>query len=194
MQPTAFSPIRRSTDHADLPPFRVVALHESYQSGVRAQEALVWLEHVLGEGLDVQSSCWSFRSLERLDLRAVSIREGTAADVIIVAAAEADVLPDQVKRWLETCLRSQRGEHALLIALHEDGPEEQAAPAALCGYLQPLARRWHTAFMCNDELDSRLNCGFALEKLHRKYGSQPLPNEPSGFDAYSVGNHGGINE
>ena len=194
MQFMAHSPIRRSSGHVDLPPFRVVALYEGYGAGIRAQEALVWLEHVLGDGLDVQSSCWSFRSLERLDLRAVSVREGAAADVIIVAAAEADTLPEQVKRWLETCLRSQHGEHALLVALHEDGPEDMEAPAALCGYLQPLARRWHTTFMCNEELDSHLDCGFALEKIHRKYGSRPIPNEPSGLDAYSVADHGGINE
>lgn len=194
MEFTTRSPIAKSRGHSNLPSFQVVVLYEGDEAAMRAWKALVWLEQVLGEGVDVQSSIWSFRSLEHLCFRAVSIREGTAADVIIVAAAEAEDLPDQAKRWLETCLASQHGEHALLIALHEDGPEADAAPAALCGYLRPLASRWHTSFMCNEELNGRFNSGFAMEKIQRKYGSRRPQDEASGLDAYSVLHHGGINE
>ncbi|MDB6118998.1 MAG: hypothetical protein JWO08_2779 [Verrucomicrobiaceae bacterium] len=164
----AHSSISKSGGHSDLPSFQVVVLYEGDEAAMRAWKVLVWLERLLGGSLDLGSNIWSFGSLGQAGFRAASIREGTAADVIIVAAAEAEVLPDQVKRWLETCLASQHGEHALLIALHEDEPQNNVAPAALCGYLRPLASRWHTSFICNEELASRFTSDAALEKLRRK--------------------------
>ena len=194
MEFIAHSPISKPAGHSDLPSFQVVILYDGDEAAMRAWKVLVWLEKVLDGRLDVQSSIWSFRSLEHPGYRAVSIREGTAADVIIVAAAEAEDLPDQAKRWLETCLASQHGEHALLIALHDEGPEAHVAPAALCGYLRPLASRWHTAFMCNEELNDRFSSDVALEKVQRKYGNRPLQDGPSGLDTYSLLHHWGINE
>jgi len=176
------------------PVFSVVAIHDDFSGSVRAQEALEWLQHSLGSDLHVRSVSWSFQKLERMDLRAMSVRAAAAADVIIVAASDTRAVPDQVRRWLDSSLQQQRGNRALLVALHDEDQDDAAPPGPLCSHLKRLAARWQTEFLCNDDFDRRLDHDFALRFIHQKADTSLRPYPPFGIDFFSAPECGGINE
>lgn len=176
------------------PTFTVIALHDGFIASIRAQEALKWLDHTLGAELEVRSFDWSFHNLERLDLRAMSLRLAAAADLIIIAAADTTPLPDHIQRWLDACLQQQRDGRAVLVALHEEEQNCDRAPGPLCSQLEDQASRWHTEFICNEELDQRVDCDFALQSIHRKERSRMLRSLPLALASVPSVRRYGIND
>jgi len=176
------------------PAFSVVAIHDDFSASVRAREALEWLEHSLGADLHVRSISWSFQKLERMDLRAMSVRAAAAADVIIVAASDTQPVPDQVRRWLDSSLQQQRGSRAVLVALHDEDHDDTAPPGPLCSHLKRLAVRWQTELICNNDFDRRLDRDFAMRFIHQEADTSFRPHQPFGIDFYSAPECGGINE
>ncbi len=181
--------------HFTCPPLSIVAIHDDFASGIRACEALKWLEHSLGSEWEVRAHTWSFQKLERMDLRAMSIRAAAAADVIIVAAEQdTQPVPDQVRRWLDAALQQQREGRAVLVALHDEEPEDAARPGPLCTHLERLAGRWQTEFMCNKDFEQRLDHDFILRLIRQKNEAAGHSDHPLGIDFYSASEWGGINE
>ena len=152
-----------------------------------------WLEHTLKEYLHVNSCSWSFRNLERADLRSITIRDGAAADVIIIAVADVGDVPEHVKRWLEACLQKQRKGRAVLVDLHEedaahDGPEN------VCTFLGGLAERWRTELLCNGALDERMDPNFATKHVERRRQSGQILHSHPEIDECSDPFRWGLNE
>jgi hypothetical protein len=176
------------------PKFSVVAIHDSFTSGVRAQEALEWLRHSLGYDLQIYSIAWSFQNLERLDVRAMSLRVAASADVIIISASDAEPVPDHIKRWLDASLQQQREGRAALVALHDDENGDACIPGPLCSCLEQRASRWNTEFMCNKDFDQRLDRDFAMQCIDNKRQGPFLLNQQAAHPKDTAPIIGGINE
>lgn len=180
---------------AASPVFSAVAIYDDFFGGIRAREALEWLKHSLSSDLQVCSTFWSFQSLERLDVRAASLRAAATADVLIIAASEMEPLPDQIKRWLDSILQQQRGGRAVLVALYDGDETPCDTPGPLCSYLEHEAGRWQTDCMCNRDFDQRLNCEYALQFVSQKRPAPSLLNQPFEMDHRNSAPVGwGINE
>lgn len=169
--------IRRRNIQSPKPTFSVVAIHEGGIAGMRAQDTLQSLKEDLCSDLEIHSACWSFQNLERLDLRAMSIRIGAASDVIVVSASDKEVLPDHIKRWLDACLQKQRDGRAMLVALHEDERGCDHLPGPLCSHLEQQAFRWETEFTCNDDLKQHLNPEAVLRRIQHQEHAQRLRDQ-----------------
>jgi hypothetical protein len=176
------------------PIFSVIALHDDFAAGIRAQEAVEWLKHSLGSDLRITFALWSFQSLERLDVRAMSLRAAAVADVVIVSASETEPVPEQIKRWLDSLLQHQRDFRAVLVALHDDGQPACASPGPLCSYLENEATRWRTDFMCNKDFDHRLDRDYAMQSIGQKSHEPHVLNQPPVMSSYSASIGWGINE
>ena len=176
------------------PTFSVIALHDDFAAGIRAQEAVEWLKHSLGSDLRITFTLWSFQSLERLDVRAMSLRAAAAADVVIVSASETEQVPDQIKRWMDSLLQHQRDSRAVLVALHDDGQPASDPPGPLCCYVEDEAARWRTDYMCNKDFDQRLDRDYAMQFIGQKSRVPYDLNEPSEMSSYSGPVGWGINE
>jgi len=175
--------------------FSVVAIHDDFSAGIRAQEALKWLEHSLGSDLEIRSLCWSFHKLERVDLRAMTIREAAAADVIIVAADDTQHLPEHISRWLDASLQNSKGGHVVLVALHDEGEDAACDPeGALCSQLRHVAGLRCTQFMCNKDFDERLDRHHALRVIDQKREASLHSHRPLELYFHSAAGPGGINE
>lgn len=165
------APLPKTRERSELtagPIYSVVAVYDDFSSGIRAKEALEWLEHSLNSNMDFRSTVWSFRSLERQDVRANSLREAATADVLIIAASEMETVPDQIKIWIDSIFQHQRDGRAVLVALHDGDEGPCASPGPLCSYLEHQAGRWHTEFMCNHDFDLRLDRDYAIKFVSQK--------------------------
>jgi hypothetical protein len=177
--------------YSTRPTLSVVAIYNDFCAGIRAQEALQWLKLSLSFDMEVSASSWSYRSLERLDVRSVATKQATTADVIIVAASDAELVPDHVMRWLDASLQQQSDGGAVLVALHDEVQTPEEDPTPLCGYLERQADRWRTDFICNQDFDQRFDRDFALQCLSRRAPADTyldqIPERYSNRDAYRWG-------
>jgi len=155
--------------------FFITALYAGFSDCIRAQEAVLWLKHSLEPDMKLCATFWSFRDLERLDVRAMSLHEEAEADVVIISAPDTDPVPDHIKRWLDTLLQQQGDARAVLVALHEGELPPCASPGPLCSYLEDEAVRWHTDFMCNEDFDRRLDSAYAVKSIRHKRREQRSP-------------------
>ncbi len=194
MQHTATLPtLSRHTIKASKPALSIVAIHDDFIAGIRAQEALEWLKFSLGSELRVCPITWSFEHLKRLDLRSMSIRAAAAADVIIVSASDVKPLPDHIKHWLNSSLGEQGEIRPILVALHGEKMEFESTPGPLCSHLKRVAESWQTEFMCNEDFDRRLDLDFALQLIRHKTPDTCHREEPFGREFYSAPRYWGIN-
>lgn len=184
---------RRQDVRASKPAFSVVAIHDGFFAGIRAQEALEWLKHTLGSELRVRPVSWSFENLERLDVRSLSIRAAAAADMLIVSASDVTPLPDHIKQWLGSSLAEQRETRPMLVALHDEKMEFDCTQGPLCKHLKRVADAWQTEFMCNEDFNQRLDLDFATQLIRHKSQGSFHREEPFGREFYSAPRCWGIN-
>lgn len=171
----------------------VIAIHDGFSSGVRAKEALEWLNHILGMETQIHSIVWKFEQLERLDLRAISIRAAAVADMLIVSASDLKPLPDHIKKWMGSIFSEQLRSHPILVALHDETTGQECTLGPFCQDLKQIARSSQTQFMCNEDFDSLLQRDFTSQLIQRK-SQRPLPARlPFGDEFYSTPRRWGIN-
>jgi hypothetical protein len=133
----------------------VSAIHDGYQAELEVHDALSKLRRHLGEEPDILCHSWAVRKLEAApDIRAVSIRQSVAADVILIATSHLEGLPEHVCRWLDTVLREQEAPRAVVVmATCGVHPTAHAEPCIEA--LKQIALRWQTDFVgCASSLDS----------------------------------------
>ena len=163
---------RKQDERPAGPTLSVAAIHDDFTAGIRAKEALLWLKHSLSD-MQVRSTFWSFQSLERPDVRAVSLREAATADVLIIAASEKEAVPDQIRSWIDFTLQEQEGSRAVLVVLHEGDDTACDEPGPLCSYVEKQACRWRTECMCNHAFDQRLDRDYAMRLIGQRKSMQP---------------------
>ncbi len=148
----------------------VVAIYEGYQAEMRVNQAFAWLHHSFRSDLRISFNSWNFGKLEAaLDTRAMSIRIGRAAEMIIIATSCVRPLPDQIRRWMEDILGQQREERALLVALEDNDHFLKSHTDTICEQVQQAASRWQADFMCCENLQQPMNRQFILRFINERF-------------------------
>lgn len=142
----------RSSDDT-IASFSVIAIHDGYQAEMQVNQAFAWLHQCFRADLRMSFKAWTFEKLvSALDIRAMSVRIGTEADMIIIATSSAEPLPDHIKRWLDSITWQQREDRAFVLALTDDASSPSAHTGAFCEYLQQWAARWHAEIICGADI------------------------------------------
>jgi hypothetical protein len=195
MQTTATLPGGRKRDGSPLRhALSVVAVHDGFVSGIRAQEAVKWMSHSLGSEFQIGFTSWSFQKLERLDLRALSLRLAAGADVFIVSAADSKPLPDHVQDWLEASLKHRHWPSPVLVSLDDDAEGCGECLGPVSGHLQEVAARTQVELMRNEEFDRRLNQEVARRLVGQRQPAFYAGGSVSTFDHSISSVRWGINE
>jgi hypothetical protein len=132
-----------------IAPFSVIAIHDGYQAEMQVNHAFTWLHQSFSADLRMSFNSWAFEKLvAALDIRAMSVRIGTEADMIIIATSSGEPLPDHIKRWLDSIIWRQDKDRAMVLALEPDAHSPCAHINALCENLQQWAARWQAKLIC----------------------------------------------
>lgn len=131
-----------------IAPFSVIAIHDGYRSEIQVNHAFSWLHQSFCTDLRMSFNAWTFEKLvSALDIRAMSVRIGIEADMIIIATPSGEPLPDHIKRWLDSITR-ERKKRAMVLALEQDAHSPCAQTSTLCEDLQHWASRWQADLIC----------------------------------------------
>jgi hypothetical protein len=133
----------------DIPDFKLVVVYDDFVSGIRARDFSDRLAARLEPEFKFSSDLWKFDFLVGRVLREQAAAAAAEADIIIVSADAATVLPGHVKSWMDGWLPQQHHRPSILIALihqEEDRPCEQ--PSVLCAYLRQIAEAAGMDFFC----------------------------------------------
>lgn len=137
----------RSRD-ATVAPFSIIAIHDGYRSEIQVNQAFSWLHQSFRADMRMTFNAWTFEKLvSALDIRAMSVRIGIEADMIIIATPSGEPLPDHIKRWLDSITR-ERKKRAMVLALEQDAHSPCAQISKLCEDLQQWASRWQAELIC----------------------------------------------
>jgi len=133
--------------------FSVIAIYDGYQAEMQVNHAFTWLHQSFRADLRMSFNSWAFEKLvAALDIRAMSVRIGTEADMIIIAASSGEPLPDHIKRWLDSIIWQQDKDRAMVLALEPDANSPCAHIHTLCENLQEWATRWQAKLICCTDL------------------------------------------
>ena len=161
--------------------FSVVAVYEGYQAEDDVNQSFAWLHQALRADLKLTFSSWCFDKLASApDVRCLSLRIASEADLIIVAASGAARVPDHVGRWLDSILQQQqRGDRAILIALESHDQAASAVPGALEEFVHQEADRWQAGFLSCPDLGQSAARQHILRLINDRFTDAPmLPDAP----------------
>jgi hypothetical protein len=154
--------------------FSVIAVHDGYQAEMQVNQAFAWLHQCFRADLRMSFKAWTFEKLvSALDIRAMSVRIGVEADLIIIAASSGMPLPDHIKRWLDSIIWQRRGDRALVLALEEDDHSPCAQTSILCQDLQQWAARWHTELICCADIHHPPSRQSILRRINERFHHVP---------------------
>jgi hypothetical protein len=141
---------------------------------MQVNQAFAWLHQCFRADLRMSFKAWTFEKLvSALDIRAMSVRIGTEADMIIIATSRAEPLPDHVKRWLDSITWQQCEDRALVLALEEDAHSPCAHTSALCEDLQQWAARWHAQLICCAGIHHQPSRQSILRRINERFHHVP---------------------
>jgi hypothetical protein len=154
--------------------FSVIAIHDGYQAEMQVNQAFAWLHQCFRADLRMSFQAWTFEKLVSApDIRAMSVRIGTEADMIIIATSSAEPLPDHIKRWLDSITWQQREQRALILALEQDAHSPCAHTSTLCEDLQQWAVRWHTELICCADIHHQSSRQSILRRINERFHHGP---------------------
>jgi|GEM_PF-986205 len=137
-----------SSDHS-RPLFSVIAIHDGYQAEMQVNRTFAWLHQSFRDDLRMSFNAWTFEKLvATLVTRAMSVRIGTEANMIIIATSSAKPLPEHIKRWLDSISWQPREDRALVLSLAHDSSLPCAHTCDPCEYLQHWGTRRHADIIC----------------------------------------------
>ncbi len=162
--------------------FSVIAIHDGYQAEMQVNQAFAWLHECFRADLRMSFKSWTFEKLvSALDIRAMSVRIGVEADLIIIAASSGMPLPDHIKRWLDSIIWQRREDRALVLALEEDAHSPCALTSILCQDLKHWAARWHTELICCADIHHQSSRQSILRRINERFHHVPAAS-PDQFD------------
>lgn len=154
--------------------FSVIAIHDGYQAEMQVNKAFAWLHQCFRADLRMSFREWTFEKLVSApDIRAMSARIGTEADMIIIATSSAEPLPDHIKRWLDSITWQQREDRALVLALEGGAHPPCAHTSTLCEYLLHWAARWHAEFICCEDIHHQPSRQTILRRINERFHHVP---------------------
>jgi hypothetical protein len=126
---------------------------EDSATGARIKEFRHDLFLQLGHRCQIIEHVWLSSMFRLHELQEIAAEEAAAADLVVIAAHEAENLPGEVQGWLDLWLRQAGGRNAVLLALLDSGPE--ADPGRIEGHLQDAAKRSGMEFMVETRVLAR---------------------------------------
>jgi len=123
----------------------LLAVFEDSITGTRVREFCQGLARDLGERCQIIQHVWLFGTFRLRELQEIAAEEAAASDLIIISVHQAEVLPDEVKSWIELWLSHKGDRQAVLLALLDATNDESPSPTQL--YLQDVARRGGLKFL-----------------------------------------------
>ncbi|MDE3068865.1 MAG: hypothetical protein KGJ60_15135 [Verrucomicrobiota bacterium] len=154
---------------------RATALLE--RAAARADESLRW-----------DAKLWRLDVLQRPELAAVTAAIAADADLIMLAANQADPAPKELLDWLERWAQNRTVADAALLTLC---PDESDAPTSLWRALKGFAARRKLSFL--DHGGAGVEPLRPLRPMRQREPAVPTALEPIGNPA-PVPQHWGINE
>jgi hypothetical protein len=131
-----------------------IAIYDGYQAEMQVNHAFTWLHQSLRADLRMSFNSWpSEKLVSSPDIRAVSVRVGTEADLLIIATSNSEPLPDHIKRWLDSTIWQQREQRTLIIATEDDAHASSALMGGLAEYIGKLAASWQANLICCADLN-----------------------------------------
>ena len=141
---------------------------------MQVNQAFAWLHQCFRADLRMSFKAWTFEKLvSALDIRAMSVRIGTEADMIIIATSRAEPLPDHIKRWLDSITWQQREDRALVLALEGDVHSTCAHKSTLCAHLQPWAARRQAELICCEDIHHQPSRQSILRRINERFHHVP---------------------
>ncbi len=154
--------------------FSVIAIHNGYQSEMQVNQAFAWLRHCFRDDLRMSFKSWTFEKLvSALDIRAMSVRIGKEADMIIIATSCAESLTDHIRRWLDSITRPQRVDRVLVLVLEGNSHPSSAHTNILCEDLQQRAARWHAELICCADIQHQASRQSILRGINERFHHVP---------------------
>lgn len=155
--------------------FSDIAIHNGYASEMQVNQAFAWLHQCFRADLRMSFKAWTFEKLvSALDIRAMSVRIGKEADLIIIAASCTEPLSDHIKRWLDSITRPQREDRALVLALEEDSHSSPAHTSILCEDLQQWAARWQVDLIFCADIQHQASRQSNLRRINERFHHVPV--------------------
>jgi hypothetical protein len=144
---------------------KIVTFYEDFADAIRAVQKFDLIVQAFSGERHVLATSWSFDMLGRRNLNSIILDDVSHADVIVVASHGDRPLPERIASWVAICMAAIRTKKPVLVALHNDGMEEEGVAAPLCKSLKDIASRADASFMCNHGLAQCLK-----ESAQRKPG------------------------
>jgi hypothetical protein len=157
--------------------FSVVAIHDGHQAEMKVNQAFTWLHDCFRNDLRLFFNAWTFEKLvSALDTRALSIRIGAEADMIIIATSATESLPPHITRWLDSIICQQNRGRALILGLDPDGSHAFEHERTLADELQSLALRWQTEFVHCTDIHHHPSRQIILRRINERFHCYPSSN------------------
>ena len=122
-----------------------LATFEDSITSTRVKEFRQGLSRDLGASCRIIEHVWVFNTFRLRELREIAAEEAAASDLIIISARRTEVLPDEVRNWIELWVRPIAQHPAVLLALLD--PAEDGASNPLREYLREIASRGGMEFL-----------------------------------------------
>jgi hypothetical protein len=119
------------TDNKPFDEVRDMRVLLVYQSAAHALRTTAMLERVgqaAGEGGRLIFTPWDFDSLAVMPLMHIAVEDARNSDIIVFAAEEGELLPQQVRNWISCWLGAKFGHPRALVANLQPRPEPTLAP------------------------------------------------------------------
>jgi hypothetical protein len=117
----------------------LAVIYDNLLAQRQAMEVCSRLVQQLGEEFEFDTDCWSFEQVSQAGIAEEAASHAADADILIVAVAEAEQLPNSLKLWIEMWLARKTDWDTALVALTGVTPEPGTAPSAAQEYLKRIA-------------------------------------------------------
>jgi hypothetical protein len=117
----------------------LMAAFEDSATCARVKEFCQSLSRDLGERCKIIQHVWVFSTFRMTELQEIAAEEAALADMVVLAARQAESLPEEVKSWLEMWLQHKGDRKAVLVALLDRTYDGAPNPIRAC--LQQVATR-----------------------------------------------------
>lgn len=171
-------------DHAGFS-FSVVAIHSDHYGDSLVNQVFSWLHQCFQPDCKTSFHSWTFEKLSAaLDTRALSIRIGGSADMIIIAASATESLPDHINRWLDSTMSQPREQTALILAMPTGIGSSSAEASPVFSSLQSCSTRWQSKLICCPDIQHQSSRHSILRHINQRLQSFPVSDRDQ-FDLHS---------
>ena len=129
--------------------FVVSAVHEDSATGARAEEFCQALARCLSRDCVITKEMWLLTELRTSQLRSIAAGEAVSADLVIISVHHAEILPNEVKSWINLWIKQKRSRPSVLLALFD--PLYLGTSSSIQAYLREVAKKGNMEFLARSE-------------------------------------------